>query len=263
MLLQISTNWASIASEGLFANDLKACRWLIFRTREQTLRFKKNNKDFQRTSLSQRHTCDNCISNLEDPRKHSRLNPKSASHFPSTSIQSKLHHTMSEESRRTMTQSRRRPRNNEILYERSRTTNSILRSTTTTRAKEFFFILALLASCWTIQLTEAVSLLDGRYETTTDVTDYLNLALDVSKMSESDDIDVKLDIYKNVSWSLFVTRTIGRSNCRSRIYSIRLSHGFIFCFQFYFFQTKGCATSDAQLGDTAKLISLCRRENEK
>lgn len=41
--------------------------------------------------------------------------------------------------------------------------------------------------------------MDGRYETNTDVTDYLNLALDVSKMSESENIDVKLDIYKNVS----------------------------------------------------------------
>ena len=171
---------------------------------------------------------------------------------------------MSEESRRTMTLSRRRPRNDEILYEKSRTTNSILRSTTTTtRAKEFFFILALLASCWTIQLTEAVSLLDGRYETTTDVTDYLNLALDVAKMSESDDIDVKLDIYKNVSWSLFGKQRTGRGKYCSHIYAIRLSHDFVFDFQFLSFQTKGCATSDAQLGDTAKLISHCRRGNEK
>jgi len=39
--------------------------------------------------------------------------------------------------------------------------------------------------------------LNGRYETTTDVTDYLNIGLDASKMSESDNYEVTLDIYKN------------------------------------------------------------------
>ena len=89
-------------------------------------------------------------------------------------------------------------------------TNSIFQTKTTTRRKELWLILTLSVSCWTIQATEAVSLLNGRYETSTDVTDYLNLALDVSKMSESLNNDVKLDIYKNVSllpcfFDLFLT----------------------------------------------------------
>ena len=46
-------------------------------------------------------------------------------------------------------------------------------------------------------------MLNGRYETTTDVTDYLNLALDAAKMSEASDFDTTLDLYRNVS--LFYT----------------------------------------------------------
>jgi hypothetical protein len=59
--------------------------------------------------------------------------------------------------------------------------------------------MTLLISCWAIQMAQAASLLNGRYETTTDVTDYLNLAYDASNMIESDDHELILDIYKNVS----------------------------------------------------------------
>eukprot|EP00536_Pseudo-nitzschia_multiseries_P000699 jgi/Psemu1/1580/gm1.1580_g len=64
----------------------------------------------------------------------------------------------------------------------------------------------LLVSCWTIQTTSAVSvsdsdsdsvsLLNGRYETSTDVTRYLNLAEDVAKMNEAENFETKLDLYK-------------------------------------------------------------------
>jgi hypothetical protein len=42
------------------------------------------------------------------------------------------------------------------------------------------------------------SLLGGRYQTTTDVTNYLNLALDAANMKETDDFDTKKNIYENV-----------------------------------------------------------------
>jgi hypothetical protein len=71
--------------------------------------------------------------------------------------------------------------------------------TTATARIELWVFMTLLVSCWTVQTTQAVSLLNGRYETSTDVTDYLNIALDASKMSESDNFEVTLDIYKNVS----------------------------------------------------------------
>ena len=50
-----------------------------------------------------------------------------------------------------------------------------------------------------LHTSDAASLLNGRFETTTDVTDYLNLAFDASKMIESTDFDVTMSIYKNVS----------------------------------------------------------------
>ncbi len=100
---------------------------------------------------------------------------------------------------------RRRTRNNEIPSQKQpASTNMTPARTTRKRAprQELWASLALLVSCWTIQVTDAVSLLNGRYETTTDVTDYLNLAQDVSKMSESEQQDLSLDIYKNVSMIL-------------------------------------------------------------
>jgi hypothetical protein len=61
--------------------------------------------------------------------------------------------------------------------------------------------MTLILSCWTVQTTQAqsISLLNGRFKTSTDVTDYLNIAMDASKMSESEDFEVTMDIYKNVS----------------------------------------------------------------
>eukprot|EP00980_Cylindrotheca_fusiformis_P024659 scaffold12195_cov126-Cylindrotheca_fusiformis.AAC.3 len=41
-----------------------------------------------------------------------------------------------------------------------------------------------------------IPLLGGRFETTTDVQEYLNIALDVVDMRESDDLQTKQSIYK-------------------------------------------------------------------
>ena len=46
---------------------------------------------------------------------------------------------------------------------------------------------------------QATPLLNGRYETVTDVTSYLNLALDAADMKETSDITTKQNIYRNVS----------------------------------------------------------------
>ena len=85
---------------------------------------------------------------------------------------------------------RRRPRNNDILSQKS-----------VIGRKEIWVFMTLMLSCWTVQTTQAqsISLLNGRFTTTTDVTDYLNIAMDASKMIESEDFEVTLDIYKNVS----------------------------------------------------------------
>ncbi|KAG7349119.1 low iron-inducible periplasmic protein [Nitzschia inconspicua] len=45
----------------------------------------------------------------------------------------------------------------------------------------------------------AISLLGGRFETMTDVSDYLNLALDAADMKETDDLTTKKNIYQNGS----------------------------------------------------------------
>lgn len=101
------------------------------------------------------------------------------------------------------TQCRRRTRNNNEILCQPLVANymTLRRKTTTKRAPkhESWLALTLLVLCWTFQVTQAIPLLNGRYETTTDVTDYLNLALDVSKMSDSEDFDNSMDIYKNVS----------------------------------------------------------------
>jgi len=68
---------------------------------------------------------------------------------------------------------------------------------TTTTRNELWVLVTILVSFWTVRTTQGISLLNGRYETSTDVTDYLNLALDASKMSESDDFDTTLEIYKS------------------------------------------------------------------
>lgn len=50
----------------------------------------------------------------------------------------------------------------------------------------------------TVVVVDAASLLSGRFETVTDVTDYLNLALDAADMKETDDFTTKKNIYQNV-----------------------------------------------------------------
>jgi len=83
---------------------------------------------------------------------------------------------------------------------RTRTRTRRITTITTTRTTEFWSFFTILLCCWkTVQTTNAISLLNGRYETSNDVTDYLNLALDAAKMNEADDFDTKLDLYKNVS----------------------------------------------------------------
>ena len=71
----------------------------------------------------------------------------------------------------------------------------------TTRRTDFclFFLSTLLCFSLVIKTSKAITLLDGRYQTSNDVTAYLNLALDIAKMNEADDFDTLLDIYKNVS----------------------------------------------------------------
>eukprot|EP00934_Nitzschia_sp_Nitz4_P003142 Nitzschia sp. Nitz4//scaffold227_size32659//29826//30272//NITZ4_007901-RA/size32659-snap-gene-0.7-mRNA-1//-1//CDS//3329542803//3132//frame0 len=57
--------------------------------------------------------------------------------------------------------------------------------------------------------TNAISLLNGRYETSTDVQDYLNLASDAAAMKETDVRATKEDIYQNE----FYYAPISESRC--------------------------------------------------
>ena len=73
-----------------------------------------------------------------------------------------------------------------------------------TKLEFWLFLTTIVLSGYAIPTTNAnnaaaVSLLDGRYETTTDVTDYLNLAHDIAKMNEALGFDTKFDLYKFVS----------------------------------------------------------------
>jgi hypothetical protein len=47
----------------------------------------------------------------------------------------------------------------------------------------------------------AVPLLNGRFQTSTDVKNYLNLALDVAAMKESSSTTEKIAIYENVKFA--------------------------------------------------------------
>ena len=92
---------------------------------------------------------------------------------------------------------RRRSRNIGILCRKP-----VVQKTTKTRGRKGFWTTAitLVISCWMIHTSQAASLLNGRFETTTDVTDYLNLALDAAKMAEAGGaFDTTMDIYTNVS----------------------------------------------------------------
>jgi hypothetical protein len=46
-------------------------------------------------------------------------------------------------------------------------------------------------------VVNGITLLGGRFETTTDVQELLNLALDAAEMKESDDFETKKAIYKD------------------------------------------------------------------
>lgn len=46
-------------------------------------------------------------------------------------------------------------------------------------------------------VVNGITLLGGRFETTTDVQELLNLALDAAEMKESDNLENKKAIYKN------------------------------------------------------------------
>ena len=66
----------------------------------------------------------------------------------------------------------------------------------------FLRILLLFYYCFFFPGSHGISLLDGRYETSTDNEDdvqiFLNLALDIADMNESMDIGTIQDIYENV-----------------------------------------------------------------
>jgi hypothetical protein len=59
-------------------------------------------------------------------------------------------------------------------------------------------VLFVAATTSSMGVADAISLLNGRFETTTDVTAYLNLALDAADMRETEDIPTKQNIYSNV-----------------------------------------------------------------
>jgi hypothetical protein len=62
------------------------------------------------------------------------------------------------------------------------------------------FLLVLAAWSFSINnVAEGIPLLGGRYETTTDVQTYLNLALDAADMKEAEDLATKQLIYESVS----------------------------------------------------------------
>ena len=179
---------------------------------------------------------------------------------------------MIKEAQNDTTSFRRRPRNNNgnilsceknssvtgCIIRRTMTTKRKTTTTTTTTTamrKELWVFMTLLISCWAIQMAQAASLLNGRYETTTDVTDYLNLAYDASNMIESDDHELILDIYKNVSstslspsvprisvvavilfWVSSMKKKTFYGMSRNRITSLEQNlHVVFFCFGFFGF----------------------------
>lgn len=66
-------------------------------------------------------------------------------------------------------------------------------------------LLGVIWSCVTTlpMVVEAIPLLNGRYETVTDVQEYLDLALDAADMKESDVLATKLSIYQEVRMLLW------------------------------------------------------------
>jgi hypothetical protein len=58
-------------------------------------------------------------------------------------------------------------------------------------------LLLLLAGFTTPKAVDGIPLLNGRFETTTDVQELLNLALDAADMKEADDFDSKKTIYRD------------------------------------------------------------------
>lgn len=54
----------------------------------------------------------------------------------------------------------------------------------------------------------AIPLLNGRFETSTDVQNFLNLALDAAAMRESKNMTEKSEIYSNVS-IIFIVLSVG------------------------------------------------------
>ena len=63
---------------------------------------------------------------------------------------------------------------------------------TRTVKRHQLFLLSLLLFC---QCINCIPLLGGRFETSTDVQQFLNLALDAAEMKESDDFETKKGIY--------------------------------------------------------------------
>lgn len=78
--------------------------------------------------------------------------------------------------------------------------STAISSTSTAMMMMTFLLVWLGCSITTTAVVDAASLLNGRFETVTDVTDYLNLALDAADMKETDDLTTKLNIYQNVRY---------------------------------------------------------------
>jgi hypothetical protein len=85
--------------------------------------------------------------------------------------------------------------------------NNRQKMTTTTVMMLILFMVVL-----TAHVVTATPLLNGRYETVTDVTSYLNLALDAADMRETNDITTKQNIYRNVSAGI---KTMDCNNCNN------------------------------------------------
>lgn len=57
-----------------------------------------------------------------------------------------------------------------------------------------------------LPIAQSTTLLNGRFETTTDVQTILDLALDAAEMKETTDIQQKADIYRSGRSSEYVSR---------------------------------------------------------
>lgn len=96
----------------------------------------------------------------------------------------------------------------------------------------FAMVLSLLVASLTLPTVHSIPLLGGRFETTTDVQDLLNLGLDAADMREATDLATKETIYKEVRmpYSMLFLELTGESEVPETniVYAIlRLSSPFL------------------------------------